>query len=167
MQCSLSVKTSSLLLRRRSHFWSFPGERLSDERAGFTVRGTPRSRPVLPFPRSGTNNALRLILFEASGTAGSSPLRGHRFLPTSHNTVRLSCSNTRMRSAVLSALSCFSAPIMRHSKSGGSYGMPVKSCRGWRQLTFPQQLQSFRMIRRYSVNVTILPFSYPLRYFRY
>ncbi|HAH2611563.1 TPA: hypothetical protein GF135_26070, partial [Escherichia coli] len=92
---SLSVKTSSLLLRRRSHFWSFPGERLSDERAGFTVRGTPRSRPVLPFPRSGTNNALRLILFEASGTAGSSPLRGHRFLPTSHNTVRLSCSNTR------------------------------------------------------------------------
>ncbi|MQI37845.1 hypothetical protein EI025_29035, partial [Escherichia coli] len=84
MQCSLSVKTSSLLLRRRSHFWSFPGERLSDERAGFTVRGTPRSRPVLPFPRSGTNNALRLILFEASGTAGSSPLRGHRFLPTSH-----------------------------------------------------------------------------------
>ncbi|ANK02156.1 hypothetical protein WLH_00895 [Escherichia coli O25b:H4] len=45
--------------------------------------------------------------------------------------------------------------------------MPVKSCRGWRQLTFPQQLQSFRMIRRYSVNVTILPFSYPLRYFRY
>ena len=113
MQCSLSVKTSSLLLRRRSHFWSFPGERLSDERAGFTVRGTPRSRPVLPFPRSGTNNALRLILFEASGTAGSSPLRGHRFLPTSHNTARLSCSNTRMRSAVLSA------PIMRHSKSGG------------------------------------------------
>ena len=113
MQCSLSVKTSSLLLRRRSHFWSFPGERLSDERAGFTVRGTPRSRPVLPFPRSGTNNTLRLIPFEASGTAGSSPLRGHRFLPTSHNTARLSCSNTRMRSAVLSA------PIMRHSKSGG------------------------------------------------
>ncbi|ATB15080.1 hypothetical protein DOZ44_25825 [Escherichia coli] len=107
MQCSLSVKTSSLLLRRRSHFWSFPGERLSDERAGFTVRGTPRSRPVLPFPRSGTNNALRLIPFEASGTTGSSPLRGHRFLPTSHNTARLSCSNTRMRSAVLSALSCF------------------------------------------------------------
>ena len=113
MQCSLSVKTSSLLLRRRSHFWSFPGERLSDERAGYTVRGTPRSRPVLPFPRSGTNNTLRLIPFEASGTAGSSPLRGHRFLPTSHNTARLSCSNTRMRSAVLSA------PIMRHSKSGG------------------------------------------------
>lgn len=56
---------------------------------------------------------------------------------------------------------------MRHSKSGGSYGMPVKWCRGWRQLTFLQQLQSFRMIRRYSVNVTILPFSYPLRYFRY
>ena len=105
MQCSLSVKTSSLLLRRRSHFWSFPGERLSDERAGFTVRGTPRSRPVLPFPRSGTNNALRLILFEASGTAGSSPLRGHR----------LDCHavTPAMRSAVLSA------PIMRHSKSGG------------------------------------------------
>lgn len=96
MQCSLSVKTSSLLLRRRSHFWSFPGERLSDERAGYTVRGTPRSRPVLPFPRSGTNNTLRLIPFEASGTAGSSPLRGHRFLPTSHNTARLSCSNTRI-----------------------------------------------------------------------
>ncbi|EEW1991206.1 hypothetical protein D9H45_26245, partial [Escherichia coli] len=95
MQCSLSVKTSSLLLRRRSHFWSFPGERLSDERAGYTVRGTPRSRPVLPFPRSGTNNTLRLIPFEASGTAGSSPLRGHRFLPTSHNTARLSCSNMR------------------------------------------------------------------------
>ncbi|CAK0699980.1 hypothetical protein FGAF1140_39300 [Escherichia coli] len=54
-----------------------------------------------------TNNALRLIPFEASGTTGSSPLRGHRFLPTSHNTARLSCSNTRMRSAVLSALSCF------------------------------------------------------------
>lgn len=107
MQYSLSVKTSSLLLRRRSHFWSFPGERLSDERAGYTVRGTPRSRPVLPFPRSGTNNTLRLIPFEASGTAGSSPLRGHRFLPTSHNTARLSCSNTRMRSAVLSALSRF------------------------------------------------------------
>ena len=108
MQCSLSVKTSSLLLRRRSHFWSFPGERLSDERAGFTVRGTPRSRPVLPFPRSGTNNTLRLIPFEASGTAGSSPLRRHL-------TIRSDCHavTPAMRSAVLSA------PIMRHSKSGG------------------------------------------------
>lgn len=113
MQCSLSVKTYSLLLRRRSHFWSFPGERLSDERAGFTVRGTPRSRPVLPFPRSGTNNALRLILFEASGTAGSSPCAD--IGSCRHLTIRSDCHavTPAMRSAVLSA------PIMRHSKSGG------------------------------------------------
>jgi hypothetical protein len=58
-------------------------------------------------PEDTPDNTLRLIPFEASGTAGSSPLRGHRFLPTSHNTARLSCSNTRMRSAVLSALSRF------------------------------------------------------------
>jgi len=44
MQYNQSVKTSSLLLRWRSHFWSFPGERRSDERAGFTARGTPRGR---------------------------------------------------------------------------------------------------------------------------
>ncbi len=104
MQCSLSVKTSSLLLRRRSHFWSFPGERLSDERAGFTVRGTPRSRPVLPFPRSGTNSQ---VLQEVPPCADIGSCR--------HLTIRSDCHavTPAMRSAVLSA------PIMRHSKSGG------------------------------------------------
>lgn len=59
-----------------------------------------------------------------------------------------------MRSAVLSALSCFQCTDKRYRKSGVSYWMSVKWCRGWRLLTFPQQLQSFRMLRREYVNAT-------------
>ena len=83
-----------------------------------------------------------------------------------HNTARLSCSNTRTVCG-FGHSPVFSAPIMRHSKSGGSYGMPVKWCRGWRWSWFfiaTAVIQDDREIFCQCHDPAIFV---PARYFRY